>query len=158
MRSAYKNLCYFIAVLVVLQAGFVAWAFFGMTDWIDNENGVVNKELLECDDCDQNFFAEWGFALHMFFVGFVLIPLISLITLIVSFFSKVPGAPKWAGGIVLLVILQVFVLPALAREIDPIFGALHGINALVLLGVALMAAKRVEVPSANLQTHRRPPE
>lgn len=144
MRSAYKNLCYVIAGLVVLQAGFIAWAFFGMSDWVNNDNGVVNKELLDCTDCDQEFFAEWGFAFHMFFVGFVLIPLLALITLIVSFFSKVPGAPKWAGGIVLLVILQVFVFPALAREIDPIFGALHGINALVLMGVALMAARRVE--------------
>lgn len=142
MRSAYRNLCYFIAALVVLQAGFVAWAFFGMTDWVNNDNGVVNKELLDCEDCDQEFFAEWGFAFHMFFVGLLLIPLTSLITLIVSFFSKVPGAWKWALGIVLLVILQVFVIPALAREVDPIFGALHGINAMVILGVALMAAKR----------------
>lgn len=143
MKSAYRNLCYTIAALVVLQAGFIAWGFYGMSDWITNDNGVVNKEKLECEgDCEQEFFAEWGFAFHMFFVGFVLIPLLSLITLIVSFFSKVPGAWKWAAGIFGLVVLQVFVLPALAREIDPSIGALHGINALVLLGVALMAAKR----------------
>lgn len=142
MTSAYKNLCYFIAALVVLQAGFIAWAFFGMNDWITNDNGVVNKELLECDDCDQNFVAEWGFAFHMFFVGLLLIPLTTLVTLIVSFFSKVPGAPKWAGALVVLVILQVFVIPMLAREIDPIFGALHGINALVILGTALLAGNR----------------
>jgi hypothetical protein len=109
---------------------------------------VVNKERLECEDCDQEFFAEWGFAFHMFFVGFLLIPLTSLITLIVSFFSKVPGAPKWAGAIVVLVILQVFVFPALAREVDPVFGALHGINALVMLGVALMAGKRAGATTA----------
>lgn len=142
MSSAYKNLCYFIAALVVLQAGFIAWAFFGLSDWITNENGVVNKELLECDDCDQSFFAEWGFAFHMFFVGLLLIPLTTLITLIVSFFSKVPGAPKWAGALVVLVILQVIVIPMLAREVDPIFGAFHGINALVILGTAIMAGNR----------------
>jgi hypothetical protein len=149
MRSAYRNLFYSIAALVVLQAGFIAWAFFGMSDWITNDNGVVNKELLECEgDCEQEFFAEWGFAFHMFFVGLLLIPLISLITLIVSFFSKVPGAPKWAGVNVVLVILQVFVIPALSREVDPIFGALHGINAMVILGVALMAAKRAGAQTA----------
>ena len=148
MSSVYKNLMYFIAGLVVLQAGFIAWAFFGLSDWITNDNGVVNKELIECEDCDQEFFAEWGFAFHMFFVGLLLIPLTSLITLIVSFFSKVPGAPKWAGAIVVLVILQVFVIPALAREVDPVFGSLHGINALVILAAALMAGNRARAHAA----------
>ena len=30
---------------------------------------MVNKALLECEDCDKNFTAEWGFAIHMFFNG-----------------------------------------------------------------------------------------
>ncbi len=44
-----------------------------------------------------------------------------------------------AGGIVGLVVLQVFVLPALSREVGSGFGGLHGVNALVLMGVAVMA-------------------
>lgn len=143
MRSAYKNLCFAIAALVVLQAGFIAWGFFGASDWITNEGGVVNKEYFESQgEGDMNFVAEWGFFLHMFLVGTVLIPLAALITLIVSFFSKVPGAPKWAGGIFVLVLLQMLVLPTLSHEVNPIFGALHGINAMVLLGVAIMAGRR----------------
>lgn len=143
MRSAYRKLCFAIAGLVVLQAGFIAWGFFGVSDWITNENGVVNKEYLEAEGGEMEFFAEWGFALHMFFVGFLLIPLTSLATLVVSFFSKVPGASKWAGAIVGLVVLQMQVLPILSHEVDPIFGALHGINAMVLLGTAIMAGRRV---------------
>ena len=88
--KAYRFLAYMIAALVVVQAGAIAWAFFGMTDWITNDNGVVDKALLECEDCDQEFTAEWGFAIHMFFVGFLLIPLTSLALLIVSFFAKIP--------------------------------------------------------------------
>ncbi|GAB3264744.1 hypothetical protein [Nocardioides dilutus] len=141
--KAYRFLAFMIAVLVVVQAGAIAWAFFGMTDWINNEGGVVNKELLECDDCDQEFTAEWGFAIHMFFNGLVLIPLTSLILLIVSFFARgVPKGVMLAAVVFGLVVLQVFVLPALSREVGSGFGALHGVNALVLMGVAIMAGQR----------------
>jgi hypothetical protein len=140
--KAYRFLAYMIAVLVVVQAGAIAWAFFGMTDWINDEGGVVNKELLECTDCDQEFTAEWGFAIHMFFNGLVLIPLTSVILLIVSFFAKVPKGVMLAAVIVGLVVLQVFVLPPLSRELGSGFGGLHGVNALVLMGVAIMAGQR----------------
>ncbi len=111
-----------------------------------NEGGVVDKALLECTDCDQDFTAEWGFAIHMFFNGLILIPLTSLILLIVSFFAKVPRGAALAGGIVVLVLLQVFVLPTLSREVGSGFGALHGINALLLLGLAIMAGQRASQP------------
>ena len=140
--KAYRFLAFMIATLVVVQAGAIAWAFFGMTDWINDEGGVVNKALLECDDCESNFTAEWGFAIHMFFNGLVLIPLTSLVLLIVSFFAKVPKGAMLAATIFGLVILQVFVLPALSREVGSGFGALHGVNALVLMGVAIMAGQR----------------
>ena len=39
MRSTYQFLAYAIAVLVVVQAGAIAWAFFGLTNWIDQNNG-----------------------------------------------------------------------------------------------------------------------
>ncbi|QBR90935.1 hypothetical protein [Nocardioides euryhalodurans] len=142
MRATYRVLAYAIALLVVVQAGALAWAFFGMTDWISNENGVVDKALLECTDCEQRFTAEWGFAIHMFFNGLLLIPLISLLLLIVSFFAKVPGGVLWALGIVLLIVLQVILLPMLSREVDPAFGALHGVNAIVLLVAAVMAGRK----------------
>jgi len=145
--KAYRFLAIMIAVLVVVQAGAISWAFFGMTDWINDEGGVVNKELLECTDCDQEFTAEWGFAIHMFFNGLVLIPLTSLILLIVSFFAKVPKGVLLAAVIFGLVILQVFVLPALSREVGSGFGALHGVNALVLMGIAIMAGQRASAPA-----------
>jgi hypothetical protein len=144
--KVYRFLAYAIAALVVVQAFAIAWAFFGMTQWISDDGGVVNKALLECDDCDMNFTAEWGFAIHMFFNGLILIPLISLVLLVTSFFAKVPGGVKYAGIIVLLVVLQVLVLPALSREVGTAFGGLHGVNALVLMGVAIMAGRRASSP------------
>lgn len=142
MRSTYKFLGYAIAVLVVVQAGAVAWGFFGVNDWITNENGVIDKAYLECEDCESFGLAEWGFAIHMFFNGLILIPLLSLVMLIISFFAGVPGGVKLAASVFGLVVLQVIVLPALSREVDPVFGGLHGINALALMGVAAMAGRR----------------
>ncbi len=146
--KAYRILAYSIAVLVVVQAFAIAWAFFGMSQWITDDGGVVNKALLECDDCDTNFTAEWGFAIHMFFNGLILIPLVSLSLLVTSFFAKVPGGVKYAAIIVGLVVLQVLVLPALSRSAGSAFGGLHGVNALVLMGVAIMAGRRASVPAA----------
>ena len=141
MRSTYRFLAYAIAVLVVVQAGALAWAFFGLTNWIE-DGGVVNKAYLECDDCESFGVAEWGFAIHMFFVGLVLIPLVSLVLLIISFFAQVQGGVAMAAGIFGLVVLQVIVLPMLSREVGSGFGAVHGVNALVLMGLAIMAGRR----------------
>jgi hypothetical protein len=150
MRSTYKFLAYAIAVLVVVQAGAIAWAFFGLTNEIDQNNLVINKACLESEDgCGGGFTAEWGFAIHMFFVGFVLIPLLSLILLISSFFAKVPGGVALAAGVFGLVLLQVIVLPMLSREVASGFGALHGVNALVLMGLAYMAGRRASVTTST---------
>lgn len=140
--KAYRFLAFTIAALVIVQAFAIAWAYFGLSSWVTDEGGVVNKELLECTDCEQNFTAEWGFAIHMFFNGLVLIPLVSLALLITSFFAKVPKGVTLAASIFGLVVLQVFVLPALSREVGTAFGGLHGVNALVLMGVAIMAGQR----------------
>lgn len=143
MRSTYRFLALAIAVLVVVQAGAIAWAFFGVSNEIDQNGLVINKACLESDDgCGGGFTAEWGFAIHMFFNGFVLIPLTTLALLVVSFFAKVPGGVRLAGILFLLVVLQVIVLPMLSREVGAGFGALHGVNALVLMGIAIMAGQR----------------
>jgi hypothetical protein len=144
--KAYKVLAYTIAALVVVQAGSIAWAFFGMVNWINDEGGVVNKALIECEDCDMNFTAEWGFAIHMFFSGFLAIQLVTLVLLIVSFFAKVPRGITYAATILGLVVLQIWILPELSRQAGSGFGALHGVNAIVLLGVAIMAGRAASQP------------
>ena len=147
MRKTYQVLANAIAVLVVVQAGAIAWAFFGLSNEIDQNGLVVNKACLESEaGCGGGFTAEWGFAIHMFFNGTILIPLITLILLFVSFFAKVRGGVALALVLVGLVVLQIVLLPLLSREVDASFGALHGINALVLMGVAAMAGRRAATP------------
>ena len=145
MRKTYRFLANAIAALVVVQAGAIAWAFFGLSNEIDKNGLVVNKACLESEGCG-DFTAEWGFAIHMFFNGTILIPLVALTLLVVSFFAKVPGGVKLAATVVVLIILQVLVLPTLSREVGSGFGALHGVNALVLMGVAIMAGQRARTP------------
>jgi len=140
--KAYRFLAFAIAVLVVVQAGAIAWGFFGVSNFV-TDGGVIDEEFLDCtEDCESIGSADIGFAIHMFFNGLILIPLTSLVLLIVSFFAKVPKGITMAATIFGLVVLQVLVLPALSREVGSGFGALHGINALVLMGIAIMAGQR----------------
>jgi hypothetical protein len=69
------------------------------------------------------------------------IPVIALALLIVSFFAKVNGAIKWAVIVFVLVVAQ-GTLGLLGREFS-LMGALHGLNALALFGVALHTGRRV---------------
>ena len=111
-----------------------------------DDGGVIDEEFLDCtEDCQSIGSADAGFAIHMFFNGLVLIPLTSLVLLVVSFFAKVPRGVALAGTIVGLVVLQVLVLPVLSRSVGSGFGALHGVNALVLMGVAIMAGRRASL-------------
>jgi hypothetical protein len=146
--KAYRILALTIAVLVVVQAGAIAWGYFGVSNFV-NDGGVIDEEFLDCtSDCESIGSADAGFAIHMFFNGLILIPLTSLVLLIVSFFAKVPKGITLAATIFGLVVLQVLVLPALSREVGSGFGALHGINALVLMGIAIMAGERASAAAA----------
>lgn len=135
MRSVYKFLGYAISVLVAVQAAAIAVALFGLTKWVD-DGGTLNSAAMESGE--QLFGEEWGFMVHGI-GGEMLIPLVALVLLIVSFFAKVPGGVKWAAFIVVDVILQVaFAFIAFGA---PAVGVLHGLNALVLFGLGIMAAR-----------------
>ncbi|WUJ73203.1 hypothetical protein OG809_08010 [Kribbella soli] len=98
--------------------------------------------LKDVDDglvIDKNYDGNWGHSLHGI-VGSMIIPLLAILLLIVSFFAKVDGGVKWALYVFGLVALQIaFAFAAFAA---PVIGALHGANALALLAVAGMAARR----------------
>ena len=133
MRAAYRVLAFLVAGLVVVQAAAIAYAVFGLTTWVE-EGGTLDKAAMESEDT--TFDGLVGFIIHGI-NGTMLIPLIALILLIVSFFAKVPGGVKWAAFILVAVIVQV-ALGIFAHEL-PGLGALHGLNALILFGLAVMA-------------------
>jgi hypothetical protein len=149
MRKTYRILALLIAVEVVVQAAALAWAMFGLGAWID-EGNTFNKTMLECSDCPWNFTEERGFMIHGL-NGMILIPLLSLVLLVVSFFVRDKTLLRWAGLVFVLVMVQSQVLPYAGREY-PVFGALHGLNALVLFAAALATWRKgkVTTPAAAM--------
>ncbi len=139
MRAVYRVLAGLVALAVVVQAASMVYAVAGLGKWVD-EGGTFDKASGEAMiEGDVSFTGAGGFALHAI-EGMMIIPALALLLLIVSFFAKVPGGVLWAGLIFLDVILQV-ALGIFGHEI-PAVGALHGVNALVLFGLAVTAAMR----------------
>ena len=73
-------------------------------------------------------------------IGMLVVPVLALLLLVVSFFAKVPGGVPRAAVILLLVLAQVG-LGAVFFDAT-LLGVLHGVNAFLVLGVALVAARR----------------
>jgi hypothetical protein len=143
MRAAYKYLAYAIPVLVAVQAAAIAFAFFGLSKWIE-DGGTLDKAAMESEDT--SFTGVVGFMVHGI-NGQMLIPLVALILLIVSFFAKVPGGVKWAAFILVDVIVQIVF--AFAGFGAPVLGMFHGLNALLLAWLGYAAGRRADIGIAD---------
>jgi heme A synthase len=75
---------------------------------------------------------------------------LSLALLVVSFFAKIPQGVRWAVIVLVCTIVQI-ALGTLSHMLAAI-GAVHGAVALVLFGVAVMAAMRARKPAAVEET------
>lgn len=140
MKKAYQIIAGIIALEIFLQALFIAWGMFGFSNWIE-DGGVFDKAVADsAEEGGLEFAGSIGWGLH-FLNGFMVIPLIVLLLFILSFFAKVPRGITFASVLVVLTILQMMVLPELARQVNPFFGGLHGFNALLILGTAITASR-----------------
>jgi hypothetical protein len=139
MRGAYKGIAHLIALGVLLQAAFVAAAWFQVINEVDGGT-VINAD----------YEGNAGHALHGM-VGMMVMPLLGLIFFILSFFAKLPGGVKWAGFTFLAIVVQV-VLAFVSFGV-PAIGALHGINAFVVFGLAIFAGRRVASATTVEHTH-----
>ena len=143
MRGVYRFFAFLIAAEVAIQAAAIALAVFGLTKWIE-DGGTLSKATMEGDD--SSITGVVGFMVHGI-NGTMLVPLIGLVFLIVSFFAQVPGGVTWAAVTFVTIVLQV-VLGILAHEVYAL-GALHGLLALVLFGVAVSAGIRARGATAT---------
>jgi hypothetical protein len=141
MRTAYKVLAYLVAAEVAVQAMVMVWAIAGLGKWVDG-GGVFDKSVIEggIEGGAMPFPEVFGILVHGI-NGMFVVPGIALLLLIVSFFTKVRGAIKWALIVFVLVVAQ-GQIGFLGHEF-PLAGLLHGLNALALFGVALYAARRM---------------
>lgn len=138
MKAVYRVLAYLVAVEVLVQGMAIAYAIAGLGNWVENDGGVVNKALFDNDDA--KFGGLTGFIIHGM-NGTMFIPLLVLILLVVSFFTKLPGATKRAALLVGLVILQVF-LGIFSHEIPQVV-MLHVLNAFAIFLIALQTGNRL---------------
>ena len=146
MRTAYKVLAYLVAAEVAVQAMVMVWAIAGLGRWVDG-GGVFDKSVIEgsMESGAMPFPEVLGILVHGV-NGIFVVPALALALLIVSFFTKVRGAIKWALIVFALVVVQ-GQLGFLGHEF-PVGGALHGLNALALFGVALYAGRRLPAAAA----------
>jgi hypothetical protein len=135
MRTAYRTLAALIALEVVIQAMVMVFAISGLAIWID-EGGVADAAAFEGEAPFPEFV---GLIVHGI-NGMMVVPALALLLLISSFFAKVPQGVKWAAIVLVLVVTQV-ALGLFGHEAS-IFGALHGLNAFLLLGAAGYTAHR----------------
>lgn len=149
MKGAYKTLAWIIAAGVVVQGAAIAFAIFGLFTWVE-EGGTLTAAAME--DEGTSFTGVLGFPVHGM-VGMMLMPLLALAFLVVSFFTRVPGAVMWAVVVLGVTVLQIL-LGMFGRGM-PAVGLLHGANALILFGVAVTAAMRLD--RADLGTPRAEP-
>jgi hypothetical protein len=149
MRMVYRVLAYLVAAEVAVQAIVMVFAIAGLGKWVDG-GGVFDKAVLEgARESGETPFPEViGFMIHGI-NGMLVIPALALLLVISSFFTRVHGAVRWAGLVLLLVLLQV-TLGLLGHGI-PIVGGLHGLNALLLFGAAFYTGHRVRAFAAPRQ-------
>jgi heme A synthase len=149
MRNVYRILAGLVAVGVVAQAMSIVYGVAGLEKWVE-DGGVFDKAAAEAEDL--SFRGAAGFLAHGI-NGTMIIPAVALLLLVCAFFARVPGGVRWAGLVLLLVVVQV-TLGLLAHEV-PAVGALHGLNALLLFGSAAYASwrarpQRVAVADASV--------
>ncbi|HEY3501372.1 MAG TPA: hypothetical protein VGN37_01150 [Actinocatenispora sp.] len=143
MRTAYRVVAYLIAAGVAVQAAAIAFGLFGLSKWIE-DGATVDKSSIE----DASFNGSAGFSIH-FITGTMIIPVLAIVFLIFSFFAHVRRSVLWAGLVLLLVIVQV--LLGFLSFVVPGLGALHAINALAILVLAIVAARVGPVPRRSGQ-------
>jgi hypothetical protein len=133
MKATYRVLAALVAVLVLVQAAAIAFGTFGILNFVEDGSDYT-KSVAE----DRTATGALGQNIHS--IGAIAIALVAILLLVVSFFAKIEGGVKWAGIVFLVVLLQ-WVLAIVAFS-APVVGALHGLNAFVMFGVAMMAAQR----------------
>jgi hypothetical protein len=138
MRKAIIVLGRTIAVGVVLQASFIAFAWFTVIKDTDDGKSFTGEDDLNA-----------GHMLHS--IGGLVIPLLAIVLMILAAVAKLPGGvTKFAGYTLIAAILQV-VLGIASYSLAAI-GFLHGINAFAVAGLgAATAMKAARSPEASVQ-------
>jgi hypothetical protein len=138
MKKAYRNLAGLIAALVAVQAAAIAYGAFAIDKVIDKAKNHGNT----ITDASSKLDGGAGYGIHAL-IGMLVIPVVALVLFGIAFGALVPDGVKWAGFILLDVVVQV-VLGIAAHAVAAIEW-LHGPNALLLFVLGVYAARRVQL-------------
>jgi hypothetical protein len=125
-----------MALLVVVQAAVMVLAVAGFFHWIDDGNSA-DSALLKGEDLP-DFSGSVGFMIHGL-SGTLIIPIVAILLLLSSFFAKVPRGVVLALVVFVSTAVQVFA--GIGAHDSPYIGLVHGLNAFILFGAAVMAAR-----------------
>lgn len=143
MKLVYRVLAYLISLAVVLQAASIALGFFGLGSWVEN-GGTLNKAAM--DSGSTHFPGDIGLAFHGN-VGIMVIPIVGLLLVISSFFTRTRAAIWWSLIVLGCIIVQV-VLGLLAHDAYAL-GAVHGMFAFAVLGTSAYAGSMISRPTVG---------
>jgi hypothetical protein len=134
VRAAFRYWLMLMLALVLLQIAFAGFGAFDVVEKLSSEGTSIDEESV--DD-------SWG--LHTGFGYLVLLG--GLVTFILALVARV-GRPRVLQSLGLFVLLIVQVLLAWFGSEVPIIGALHPLNALLILGavVGLLMGERRREP------------
>jgi hypothetical protein len=130
MKQTYRVLAGLIAVGVVVQAAALAYGWFSLLHQLDNGRTI-----------GESYDGNAGHALHGI-LGMTLIPLLGLALVVVALFAKIEKGISWAGALFASIVLQIAL--AFIGFSAAFVGALHGANALVVLGLAVLAVRHAQ--------------
>ncbi|GAA1607038.1 MULTISPECIES: hypothetical protein [Kribbella] len=134
MRNVYRIVGLTIAIAVVLQVASIALSGFTIAKDA-NDGASIGAD-----------YSNFGETYHS--IAGSVIGLLALVFLIVSFLTDVPRGRVLAGVVVGLVVVQ-FLLAVVSFGV-PALGVLHGINGLVIAGIASAGARRAAVPKESV--------
>ena len=134
MRTTYRILADLVAIGVAVQSMAIVWAIAGLRHWV-NGGGTLKKGW---EDHMPDFQGSAGFAIHGI-VGGMVLPVIALALMIVAFFAGVRNGTRIAGGVLVLVVLQM--AAGMAGEDAPWLGLFHGLIPFAIFSAAIVAAR-----------------
>jgi hypothetical protein len=135
MKKTYQVLARLISGLVVVQAAAIAYGAFAIDKVVDKANDHGNT----ITDASSKLDGGAGYGIHGL-IGLIVIPVVALVLFGIAFGAHVPDGVKWAGFILLDVIVQV-VLGIAAHGVAAL-GWLHGPNAILLFALGIYTARR----------------
>jgi hypothetical protein len=135
MKKAYQVLARLIAALVVVQAAAIAYGAFAIDKVIDKAKDHGDTITNASSKLDGGA----GYGIHAL-IGTLVIPVVAIVLFVIAFMAHVPDGVKWAGFILLDVVVQVAL--GLAAHGTAALGWFHGPNALLLFALGIYTARR----------------